>query len=329
MPPPLTSEALASFVAVWRAGGFAAAADRLHRSQPAISRRIAQAEAAAGAPLFERGPGGIRLTAAGRALLPLAERALAAIEDCERALAEVTEGAAPPVPGAARRGAARGPGGGPVSLAAVGTLAGGPLTTALARFAAAHPRAELRLETAASAEVARRVALGEADLGLRYGRSLDPALDFRRLGEERMAVAAAPAHRAAHSKTLGLEDLAGETWLAFPASSPDPDPSPATIRAQLALRGIEGAEIRAVDSLTAQKRLVEAGFGLALLPLGAMAEELARGGLVALPVADLAAANPVFLVSRRGAWRSPAAQGLLDALAEVDWNAGGPAAQAK
>ena len=304
MAHPVGSEALATFVAIWRAGGFAAGAEALHRSQPAISRRIALLEAAAGAPLYERGPGGLRLTAAGQALLPRAEAALAAREDCGRALQGVVR-----------------EGGGPVSLVAVGTLAGGPLARALAAFRAAHPGAELRLETATSAEVARRVALGEADLGLRYGRRADDALDYRPLGEERMAVAAARRHPCAGREGLRLADLAGETWLGFPPGG-EAEAAGATIRGQFARRGIDGVQVRAVDSLTAQKRLAEAGFGLALLPLGAMAEELSSGALVALPVEDLEAANPVFLAVRRGAWRSPAAAGLGEALAGVDWNGG-------
>src|SRR5215831_6961032 len=72
---------LEAFVAINRAGGFTRAAEYLHLSQPAISRRIELLERELGAPLFERLPGGIRLTEAGLALLPHAQLALAAVED--------------------------------------------------------------------------------------------------------------------------------------------------------------------------------------------------------------------------------------------------------
>src|SRR5262249_58598197 len=61
-----------TFVAIAQLGGFTRAADRLHRSQPAISRRIGLIEQELGAPLLERAHGGAGLTEAGPAPLPLA-----------------------------------------------------------------------------------------------------------------------------------------------------------------------------------------------------------------------------------------------------------------
>jgi DNA-binding transcriptional LysR family regulator len=70
---------LEAFVTISRAGGFTRAAELLHLSQPAISRRIELLERELGAPLFERLPSGIRLTEAGLALLPYAQQVLAAV----------------------------------------------------------------------------------------------------------------------------------------------------------------------------------------------------------------------------------------------------------
>src|SRR3569833_1182681 len=103
----MDSDALRTFVVVARTGGFSAAAEALRRSQPAISRRVAQLEADVGVPLFDRTPGGVLLSDAGRALLLHAERVLAALDDAQAALNELT--AAPS---------------GTIELAVVGTLAG-------------------------------------------------------------------------------------------------------------------------------------------------------------------------------------------------------------
>ena len=54
-----------AFVTINRAGGFTRAAELLHLSQPAVSRRIELLERELGAPLFERLSNGIRLTEAG------------------------------------------------------------------------------------------------------------------------------------------------------------------------------------------------------------------------------------------------------------------------
>ena len=72
---------ISAFVAISRLKSFSRAADALHRSQPAISRRIDLLNQELGAPLFERVKGGIALSDAGTTLLPYAEAALAAASD--------------------------------------------------------------------------------------------------------------------------------------------------------------------------------------------------------------------------------------------------------
>lgn len=79
----MDAEALATFLAVHRQQSFSKAAEVLHRTQPAISRRISLLKEELGAPLFERTTSGIVLSQTGRVLLPYAERALAAVQDAE------------------------------------------------------------------------------------------------------------------------------------------------------------------------------------------------------------------------------------------------------
>ena len=69
-----------------------------------------------------------------------------------------------------------------------------------------------------------------------------------------------------------------------------------------------------VDSLTAQKRLVEAGFGLALLPESGIAEELMRGAIGTIRIGDLNASRPIVAVTRRGGYLSLAGKRLLEIL---------------
>ena len=76
----MDSDALNTFLVVHRRGGISNAAKALHRSQPAISRRIALLEQELGVPLFERIGGKTRLSDAGRVMVPYAERAVAAAQ---------------------------------------------------------------------------------------------------------------------------------------------------------------------------------------------------------------------------------------------------------
>ncbi len=289
----MDTEALRTFLAVHETGGFSSAANRLLRSQPAISRRIAQLEQEIGAPLFERAAGGVVLSQAGRVLLPHAQRLLAVLKDAEDALGALATHA------------------GPVSLAVVGTLAGEDLTAVLRLFARQCPDAKLSLRTAASAEVSELVRRGEAGIGLRYFDDPAPDLSCEVLAQEKLVVACAADHRFA-GRTLGsVRDLRHEPWLAFPELFGRREASSANIFAQLLIHGIAEVEWTPVDSLTAQKRLIEAGFGIALLPEGAIEEELRRGSLAMIAVADLNAANPIAAITRRNGYLSPAATQLL------------------
>ena len=124
-------EEIRTFVAIAQLGGFTRAALRLHRSQPAISRRIGLIEQELGAPLLERTHGRASLTEAGRAFLPFAEVILSAIEDGRQAVqATISEE------------------GGAVSLALVGTLADSNIIDVLRQFAQRSIAVELDLRTA-------------------------------------------------------------------------------------------------------------------------------------------------------------------------------------
>ena len=77
---------LNAFVAVAEHGGFSAAAERLHLTQPAVSKRIAGLEQQLDTRLFDRLGREVSLTEAGRALLPRAYQILNVLEDTRRAL---------------------------------------------------------------------------------------------------------------------------------------------------------------------------------------------------------------------------------------------------
>src|SRR6478736_6625840 len=174
----LDNEALLTFVTIHQANGFSSAAEVLGRSQPAISRRIALLEDELGVPVFERASGGVVLSEAGRALLPHAERVLAALRDAESAIKALRTEVA-----------------GRVAIVAVGTLAGTNLTAVLKRFAADHPKVDLSISTATSAEVSDRVRRGEAMIGLRYLLDIAPDLVCEHIASETMVVACSVQHR--------------------------------------------------------------------------------------------------------------------------------------
>jgi DNA-binding transcriptional LysR family regulator len=238
------------------------------------------------------------LTDAGRAFLPHAEAILASARD-----------------GAAAVGAVRGGDRGTLTLALVGTLAATPLTGRLKSFREARPGVDLRLRTALSREVSALVRRGEATIGLRYDADPDPDLVSVRVHDEPMVAVAHARHPLARARRLDSRALADERWVTFPPRAAAEPPEPYSSALAQALAGWRlQAEIIPVDSLTAQKRMVEAGFGLALLPESSVREELRAGSLRALRIAGLRVSLRVERIHRRRAYLSGAAQALLEVL---------------
>jgi len=299
-------------MAIHSARGFSSAADILGRSQPAISRRIALLEQELGITLFERATGGVVLSEAGRTLLPHAERVHAALRDAANAMEALRTETA-----------------GAVSIVAVGTLAGTNLTPVLKRFAADHPKIDLSISTASSAVVSNLVRRGEAVIGLRY--LLDPASDIvcEHIASETMVVACSTEHRFAGKKLKSLAALSHEPWFAFQNAYDQRETFADNIFAQFQARGIGAIRWTSIDSLSAMKRLIEAGLGVALMSENAIQEELGVGSLATIPVADLRVANPVYAVVRKGGYLSPVAQHLLAQLRNAPDLAGKPATPGK
>lgn len=207
-------------------------------------------------------------------MVPYAERAVAAAQDAENAVRALLRDSA-----------------GPVSLAVTGTLAGGRLSRVLKRFVARHPDVALTLRTATSAEVSDIIRRGEATIGLRYDRDRSADLDCELLFAEPLQVVCAPDHPLAGKRVAKLADLGDEKWIAFPEVPGRREITASHVFALFQSAGLGEIEWTAVDSLTAQKRLVEAGFGIALLSQSNAAEELGSGAIATIRVGNLTASH--------------------------------------
>jgi DNA-binding transcriptional LysR family regulator len=282
-----------TFVAIARVRSFSHAAGSLRRSQPAISRRIELLEQELGAPLFERLRTGAVLTDAGVTLLPYAEAALAAAKDGAEAVRALRHGNE-----------------GTISLALVGTLANTALTDALRSFTRRYPKVRLNLQTATSREVGELVRRGDATLGLRYLTDDSPGLVSQTVAKEALVVVGCSGHRLADGRKHQPRELAGERWVAFPSRRPS-ESFATHLERRLRAAGLEGHEIIAIDSLSAQKRLVEAGFGIALLAESGIREELRLATVRVINVPALRTTIPVSIIYRRNGYLSVAARTLL------------------
>jgi DNA-binding transcriptional LysR family regulator len=285
-----------AFVAIVRTNGFSNAGSILHLSQPAVSRRINLLEEELGAALFERTRGGVNLTPAGKAFEVHAHRIVAAVHDAAEALQSLEKQTK-----------------GTVTLAMVGSLAGTDLTKKLVEFRKQHPDIRLLLRTARSTEISMMVRGGEAQLGLRYFPDTSPELVSRAIDQEQLVVVCSPQRDFGKRRRVRAIDLRGIPWVTYPMGSSG-EPFAQLLARQLRMAALDPPELIVIDSLTSQKRLIEADFGVGLLPVSSIKEELRLGTLRVLSIPELRATASVVLLYRRGGSMSEAGKTLLNIL---------------
>src|SRR5262249_28114493 len=235
---------LQTFVSIAQLGGVTRRAGQLHRSQPAITRRVKHLEDQLGAPLVARGPGGSTLTEAGRTFLPYAEAVRAALKEGAQAVQ-----------------ALQGEDHGLASLAIVGTLASTTIVEQLRRFSARRRNARLDLRTANSFEVSDMVRRGEVSLGLRYFSDPSPELISQQVSKQRLVVVCSARPQLVGKSLRDPERLRADQWLGLPMTR-HRDSFAHLVARQLASAQLDDVPVMVIDSLTAQKRLIEAGVGI-------------------------------------------------------------------
>lgn len=287
-----------AFVTIAQEGGFSRAAEILHLSQPAISRRINLLEKEVGSTLFERVHGGAILTEAGETFLPYARNVLATIGDGTAAIQALSEQEQ-----------------GTIRLALVGTLASTDLTVRLKQFRAAYPEVKIMLRTARSIEVSTLVQSGEVHFGLRYFSDPNQKIISQTVEKESLVPVCSAQHHFAEKEPPDVNCLAGLPWISFPLSKGSSgEQFTRLLERQMMIAGLHDHEMITIDSLTAQKRLIEADFGFGVLPISSIQEELRLGTLQVLEIPLLQTEVPVMIIYREHSYLSKAAHSLLQKL---------------
>ena len=106
--------------------------------------------------------------------------------------------------------------------------------------------------------------------------------------------------------------MPGVPWVSFPlGAGSSGEPFARLLEQQLLRYELHTAERIIIDSLTAQKRLIEADFGVGLLPASSIEEELRLGTVRVLAIPALQTSVPVMVIHRRQAYLSRATRLLL------------------
>jgi DNA-binding transcriptional LysR family regulator len=252
------------FLEVARRGNVSRAAEAIYVSQPTLTARLHALETELGEKLFVRTRQGMRLTDAGRAFLPYAERATQAVKEGREAIAELNSASA-----------------GHLVIASAPAVSTYLLPPLLERFAAAHPRVEVAVRTGHSEEVLQMVLKSEVQLGL--GRDLrHHDIDLIPFYEEELGLMVAPGHHFADRKSVTMADLSGEQLILFDRTSSYYE----LTQASFASAGLTPRSMFELDNIEATKKMVERRLGVALLPRTAVAVEVAAGTLRRVPISD-------------------------------------------
>ena len=280
---------LRAFVEIAETGSFSIAAQHLHLTQPAISKRIAALEQTFGARLFDRIGRRVNLTEAGQALLPRARRILAELDDSRRALSNLS-----------------GHVGGTLRLGTSHHIGLHRLPPGLRAFVSRYPEVELDLHFMDSEAACHAVETGHLELAIvTLPLEARPNLEVIPIWDDPLAVVCGPEHPLAQQRRVQLADLADYPAI-LPASS--------TYTRQIAEQAFSELGLTLRSSLSTNyletiKMLVSVGLGWSLLP-----QTMVDAQLRALPVHGLKLQRTLGAVHHRERTLSNAARVMIEVL---------------
>jgi DNA-binding transcriptional LysR family regulator len=291
---------LETLVAVAQEKGFSRAAERLHRTQSAVSQAVRRLEEEVGVLLFDRSSKGGTLTEAGTVLFGYAEQLLNVRREARAALQELEN---------LQRGT--------VSIA-VNEYTVMHLLPFIETCRARHPHLRVHVKRSFAREIPSEVLGREVEIGVITYRPSQPGLSVVQVASDELALLVAPRHPLSRRTEVSIRELGAESFLAHNQRSPYRD---RVVRMFERHRTPLHVAIE-LPTLEAIKRLVERGLGVALIPRRAAEAELARGDVVALAVREMRFERPIHVIHRSGAQLSHAARAFVGCARETGGDAG-------
>jgi DNA-binding transcriptional LysR family regulator len=278
-------------------GSFTAAAQSLGYTQSAISRQVAGLEEAAGTPLFERTARGVRPTTAGDVLLERAGTVLDEVDAAQQELAGMAE-----------------PATGPLRVGAFPTAVAALVPRAMAALRKRQPGVRISLREGGTPTQLKRLSSGSVDvavIGFLPGGQVtrDRRISLEPLIDDPLLLAVGSEHPLARRRTVDLDDLAGESWIAASTDASD-----------TMIGAWQWADWRPrVDLIakewTAKLGLVAAGLGVTLVP--GLAAAAVRPDVALVRIRSGPASRQVLVATRSGHERSAPATLLTELLHDI------------
>jgi DNA-binding transcriptional LysR family regulator len=277
------------FLTVAREGSFSRAAERLYRTQPAISLGIRKLEESLGQPLFVRGSRPVRLTDAGTLLKEYAERLLNLRDEVKKGLTEL-------------EGLKRGE----LSLG-VNESSIHALLPALAKFRSAHPGVQVRVHRMFSRDIPHEVLNYRLDVGAVSFVPREPQLQATEILKDELALVVPLKHPLAKKREVDIEELGQETFVGHIVESPYRRRVIELFARHRTTLNMP-IEMPTIESI---KRFVQMGMGVAIVPRMCVQWEIDHGWMKEVKVKQMSMPRHVYIVSRRGARLPHAAAELM------------------
>ena len=281
---------LTIFLTVASEKSFSRAAQKLSRTQPAVSLTIQRLEAELGEKLLDRSLKDGTLTDAGKIVLEYAQKFENTRRELKNALTELrNQYTGRLIIGANESGALY-------------------LLTHIRRFRELYPGVKIEVRRALSRNIPTEVLDNSLDLGVVSYRPGDRNLYSTVIYHDAVAFIVHPQHRFAGQKSISIRDLAKETIIAHNIASP---------YRQMVLDAFQkhrvplkmDIEMPTVETI---KKMVESGMGVAFVPRMCAQSEMATGRLVEVPVRELPVARKIHLVYPAHRHLSHATRAFLD-----------------
>jgi len=280
---------LETFVAVVEEGSFSRGAQRLHRTQPAVSQTIRRLEEDLGEVLFDRSSRQGQLTDAGVLLREYAQKLLNLRGEVRAALTEL-------------RSAERGR----LSIAA-NEFTSLYLLPLLHEFRRACPMVHISVMRSLASRVPEAVLSHGVELGMLSFMPEDLELRSVVVATDELAFVVHPRHPLAGARKVGIRELGAQSFVAHHVPSPYRAKVLATFQRHRTPLHMDVE----LPTLEAIRKFVAMGNGVALVPAVCVQGDLDRGELVRVPVPELQFERKIRIVYRRKASLSHAARAFL------------------
>jgi len=289
---------LEHFLAVAEEGSFTRAAERVFRTQPAVSQSVKKLEEGIGVPLFARDMPELTLTEAGHAIVEYAKRMLKLRDDAMRQVGELHNLTTGHLRIAAYESAAV-------------YLLPGPLRGYFRQF----PQIKVGIYRGRLDEIPRQVMDRAIDVGFVKDEPVFHGLKSVKVYADEMMLIASPRHPLATRERVQVKDLGGESFVVHHLCSSTEQKILRLFEAHQTRCNI-AAELWSFENV---KHFVQQDIGLAIVPRVTVIQELAAGTLVGIPLEGLEMSRPTLMIFRDRGYVSDCAQQFIDVVKQFNW----------